>query len=208
MKTSILNIMLLVTLALLCVPVPQIYADDVNDLIETILDASPKQRAYASKFKPSKRQSTKGQAKSTVPNMGIPESQLLEVNSKFPKDSIGKFVYGPVSFKQIRQEGNDTLIGFTAKGYRMFNFYTKDPDIIRAFSNVGWGTKFNIPKECPLKIIGKDLMFYVVRLPFDPDKTTHSLDEKLQQHNTELQDSVRAFGSELKDILNNPMGQR
>ncbi len=208
MKTSILNIILLVTLAFLCVPLPQIYADDVNDLIETILDASPKQRAYASKFKPSKRESAKGQAKSIVPNMGIPESQLLEVNSKFPKDSFGKYIYGPVSFKQIAQEGNDTMIGFTAKGYRMFNFYTKDPDIIRAFSKLGWGTKFNIPKECPLKIIGKDLMFYVVRLPFDPDRTTHSLGEKLQQHNTELQNSVRALGDELKDILNNPMGQR
>jgi hypothetical protein len=191
-------------LAYLYTPVPQCYADDVNDLIETILDSSPKQRAYASKFKNSEGQKSKEKTKSTVPNMGVPESQLLEVNSKFPKDAIGKFVYGPVSFKQITQEGDDTKIGFTAKGYRMLNFYTKDPDLIRAFSNVGWGTKFNIPKECPLKIIGKDLMFYVVRLPFDPDRTTHSLGEKLNQNNNELEDSVRAFGDELKSIFNNP----
>jgi len=162
-------------------------ADETADLMQTILQASPTERAKAQRAtasthkSASNKKSTSSNNSSLVPNLGIPESQLLEVNSKFPKDFVGKYVYGPVSFKHISQEGEDVCIGFTAKGYRMFNLYTKDPEVIQVFSQCGWGTKFTIPKDCPLKILTKDIMFYVVRLPFDDDTTTHSLGEQIQQ---------------------------
>ena len=167
--------------------VPALHADETADLMQTILQASPTERAKAQKVITSSQRKSAGTKKSSssnsslVPNLGIPESQLLEVNSKFPKDFVGKYVYGPVSFKSITREGNDVCIGFTAKGYRMFNLYTKDPDVIQTFSQCGWGTKFTIPRDCPLRILTKDLMFYVVRLPFDEDTTTHSLGEQIQQ---------------------------
>jgi hypothetical protein len=167
---------------------PTIRADETADLMQTILQASPTERAKAQKMTSSSSRKSYGAKKATasggsslVPNLGIPESQLLEVNSKFPKDFVGKYVYGPVSFKSISQEGNDVCITFTAKGYRGFNFYTKDPAVIQTFSQCGWGTKFNIPKECPLRILTKELFQYVVRLPFDQDTTTHTLGEQIQQ---------------------------
>ena len=177
--------------------------DEVNDLISTILDVSPTARAKASKYtaksrsKPSRRTSRGA----TVPNLGIPESQLLEASAKFPKDFVGKYVYGRVSFKGITQEGNDACIGFTAKGYRMFNFYTKDPKIIQAFSQFTWGTKFYIPKDCPLKILTKDLAFYVVRMPWDQDKTEHSFRELFSDFGKEMQGIME----ETKQRINNDL---
>lgn len=186
MKTTMKTLLLTLLLAGLITPV--LRADETTDLMQTILQASPTERAKAQKMASSAPRKTSGAKKSSasggsslVPNLGIPESQLLEVNSKFPKDFVGKYVYGPVSFKSISQEGNDVCITFTAKGYRGFNFYTKDPAVIQTFSQCGWGTKFNIPKECPLRILTKELFDYVVRLPFDQDTTTHTIGEQIQQ---------------------------
>lgn len=177
--------------------------DDVNDLISTILDVSPTARAKASKYTAKSRgkQSRRTSRGASVPNIGIPESQLLEASSKFPKDFVGKYVYGRVSFKSISVEGNDACIGFTAKGYRMFNFYTKDPNLIRAFSQFTWGTKFYIPKDCPLKILTKDLTFYVVRLPWDPDTTEHSFRELFRDFGKEMQGMME----ETKQRINNDL---
>jgi len=177
--------------------------DEVNDLISTILDVSPTARARASKSASKGRVKTSRHSTTgvTIPNIGIPESQLLEASAKFPKDFVGKYVYGRVSFKGITVEGNDACIGFTSKGYRMFNFYTKDPNIIRAFSQFGWGTKFFIPKDCPLQILTKDLTFYVVRLPWDPDKTEHSFREIFRDFGKEMQ----AITEETKQRLNNDL---
>lgn len=181
--------------------------DDVNDLISTILDVSPAARSKASKFtaksrsKPSRR-TARGSA---VPNIGIPESQLLEASSKFPKDFVGKYIYGRVSFKSLDFEGNDACIMFTSKGYRGFRFYTKDPNIIRAFSQFTWGTKFFIPKDCPLKILTKDLTFYVVRLPWDPDKTEHSFRELFRDFGNEMRQITEDTRQRIQQRLETPI---
>jgi hypothetical protein len=182
--------------------------DQVNDLISTILTVSPTERAKAAKFRTSGKGKSKasGVAQSSVPNLGIPDNQLLNVDEKFPKDYVGKYVYGRVSFKSISQEGNDVAIHFTAKGYRGFVFYTKDPYIINAFSQFGWGTKFDIPKECPLRILTKDFTFYVVRLPFDQDTTEHSMRELIQQGGRDMksiiQDTMNRVNNDLNGIPN------
>lgn len=183
-------------------------ADETADLMQTILQASPTERAKAQKMASSSPRKSSGSKKATVsnsslvPNLGIPESQLLEASSKFPKDFVGKYVYGPVSFKLIRQEGNDVCIGFTAKGYRMFDLYTRDPQVIQAFSSCGWGAKFTIPKDCPLRILTKNLMTYVVRLPFDQDTTTHSLGEIFQQGGRDMQNILQDTANRVRSDLN------
>lgn len=209
MKTTITNSLLLAALMGGLIT-HTLRADETADLMQTILQVSPTERAKAQKMASSSPRKSSGSKKATVsnssmvPNLGIPESQLLEVNSKFPKDFVGKYVYGPVSFKSISQEGNDVRIGFTAKGYRGFSFYTKDPAVIQAFSQCGWGAKFVIPKECPLRILTKDLTYYVVRLPFDQDTTTHSLGEIFQQGGRDMnnifQDTVNRVQNDLQRI--------
>jgi hypothetical protein len=181
--------------------------DDVNDLISTILDVSPTARAKASKYTAKSRGKTSRRTSRgvTVPNIGIPESQLLEASSKFPKDFVGKYIYGRVSFKSLDFEGNDACIMFTSKGYRGFRFYTKDPNIIRAFSQFTWGTKFFIPKDCPLKILTKDLTFYVVRLPWDPDKTEHSFRELFRDFGNEMRQITEDTRQRIEQRLQTPL---
>jgi hypothetical protein len=182
--------------------------DDVNDLISTILDVSPTARAKASKYTAKSRSnpSRRTSRGATVPNIGIPGSQLLEASSKFPKDFVGKYIYGRVSFKSLDFEGNDACIMFTSKGYRGFRFYTKDPNIIRAFSQFTWGTKFFIPKDCPLKILTKDLTFYVVRLPWDPDKTEHSFRELFRDFGNEMRQITEDTRQRIQQSLETPPG--
>jgi hypothetical protein len=181
--------------------------DDVNDLISTILDVSPTARAKAAKISTKSRSKSprRSRAGSTIPSLGIPESQLLEASSKFPKDFVGRYVYGRVSFKGISLEGRDACISFTSKGYRMFRFYTKDPNVIRAFSQFTWGTKFIIPKDCPLKILTKDLTFYVVRLPWDPDKTEHSFRELFRDFGNEMRQITEDTRQRIQQRLETPL---
>lgn len=178
--------------------------DQVNDLISTILAVSPQERAKAARFKMSRNSRSKQSqtAQSSVPNLAIPDNQLLNVDEKFPKDYVGKYVYGRVSFKSIKQEGNDAKIQFSAAGYRGFFFYTKDPCIISAFSQFSWGTKFDIPRECPLRILTKDLTFYVVRLPFDKDTTEHSMREIFQDFGKDMKNINDDLGNQLRNDLN------
>lgn len=174
--------------------------DDVNDLIATILDVSPVARKKAAKLSSAGR-SRKSEGGALVPNLGIPQSQLLEASAKFPKDFVGKYVYGRVSFKSFTVEGDDACIMFTAAGYRGFRFYTKDPNLIRMFSQLSWGTKFMIPKECPLKILTKDLTFYVVRLPWDQDRTEHSFKELFRDFGKDMQGIVDETKQRVMDDL-------
>jgi hypothetical protein len=183
--------------------------DDVNDLISTILDVSPTARAKAAKISTKSQSRSKSPRRSrsgsAIPSLGIPESQLLEASSKFPKDFVGRYVYGRVSFKGITVEGRDACISFTAKGYRMFRFYTKDPNVIRAFSQFTWGTKFIIPKDCPLKILTKDLTFYVVRLPWDPDKTEHSFRELFRDFGNDMRQITEDTRQRIQQRLQTPL---
>jgi hypothetical protein len=160
---------------------PSACADEVNDLIETILDASPAARAgaesYASesaKHAPPQKTQTKKQhkvavAKPKIPLLQIPEEDLLEVSSKFPKDFIGKYIYGPVTLHdfQFYEDDDSALIGFTAKNWRGFYLETRDPLIIEKFSRLSRGIQFTIPRDFPLRIVGKPGLSYILNMPFE-----------------------------------------
>ena len=77
-----------------------VHADEVNDLIETILQASPSEREKLETYnksiaKKQKKSAKKSEATSNVsaiaPDMGIPESQLLDASAKFPNDIQGNY---------------------------------------------------------------------------------------------------------------------
>lgn len=186
--------------AIFCAPTTLLRADDVNDLIGTILDASPKERASAAKYKPSKTKSTSKKTKSAIPNMGIPDSEVFDVAAKLPPDSIGKYVYGKVTLKTVeRTQTGEWSIPLIAKNGRRFNLYTSDPAVANAF-NEGWGAQYFINRDCPLRIIAKDIMpgWYVVRLPFDKSTKNYTIQEQLQSDTSELQDAVKQFGDIFK----------
>ena len=69
------------------------------------------------------------------------------------------------------------------------------------FSQLSWGTKFMIPKECPLKILTKDLTFYVVRLPWDQDRTEHSFKELFRDFGKDMQGIVDETKQRVMDDL-------
>ena len=177
-------------------------ADEVNDLIETILDASPKQRAAASSYQKVKSKSTSSKPrKAAVPNMGIPESKLLEVGSKFPKKPEGFYVYGPVTLKTVRREETGELcLPLWSRNGRLFLLYTRDPQVLAAF-NGGWGSRYVIPKECPLKIIGKEVIpgWYAVRLPFDKDTRSYTLKEQMQESSREIKNIFEQVGRDMQE---------
>lgn len=174
---------------ILCAPTTQLRADDVNDLIGTILDASPTQKKQAAKFKKSK-------AAPAVPDMGIPKDQIFDVSAKFPNDMVGKYVDGYLTQKSMEAKPTGEVgIHFVSKNGRHYFLYTREPGIIAAFKNAGWGAKFVIPQDCPLRIVGKDLMpgWYIVRLPWDKSAQNYTAQEQIQGSTSELQDAVKQF---------------
>ena len=181
--------------------------EEVNDLIETILESSPKQRANVSSYK--KVQSAGGgnrPRRATVPNMGIPASKLLEVGAKFPKNTEGFYVYGPVTLKTVRREETGELcLPLWSRNGRLFLLYTRDPQVLAAF-NGGWGSRYVIPKECPLKIIGKEVIpgWYAVRLPFDKDMRNYTLKEKAQESSREIGGIFQETVERMKKRLQSP----
>ena len=191
-----------------------IRADEVNDLIETILEASPQERAKVAKYQaastkkkaPAKKQKPTAQAKPVVPDLGIPDDQVFDAAAKFPKDIVGKYIYGAVTLKSIFGQNGEAEINLTAKNGRMFALYTRDPDVVAAF-NGGWGAKYTIPRSCPLRIVGIKMPgMYSVRLPYDPDTTNYTIQEHLQKGTQGIMDEFqgrmkRATGN-LQDAFN------
>jgi len=161
---------------------------EVNDLIETILDSSPGARAGAESYAaqaakrnpppktPKKKEPKTAAPKPTIPVLQIPEEELLEVSAKFPKNIIGKYVYGPVTIDdfQIYEWDDSAFIGFVAKNLRTFYLETRDPLVIAKFSQLRRGMKFMIPKEFPLRIASSGFFIrYGLHLPsenFLPEK--------------------------------------
>lgn len=169
----------------------QVRADDVDNLIETILDASPAQKKQAAKYKRSK-------SSPKVPDMGIPKDQIFDVSAKFPKDIVGKYVDGYLTQKSMEAKPSGEIgIHFVSKNGRHYWLYTREPGIIAAFERAGWGAKFIIDKECPLKIVGKDVMpgWYVVRLPFDKSSRNYTTQEGA---NSELEGALKDLGNLFK----------
>ncbi len=190
-----------------------IRADEVNDLIETILEASPKERAKVASYQaastkkkaPPKKKTITAESKPVVPDLGIPDDQVFDAAAKFPKDIVGKYIYGPVTLKSIFGQNGEAEIGLTAKNMRMFALYTSDPDVVAAF-NGGWGAKYMIPRSCPLRIVGiKGPGLYSVRMAYDPDTTGYTIQEELQQKTqgilNRFQDRMKNATGNLQDAL-------
>lgn len=185
-----------------------IRADEVNDLIETILEASPKERAKVASYQaastkkkaPTKKKTTTAESKPLVPDLGIPDDQVFDAAAKFPKDIVGKYIYGPVTLKSIFGQNGEAEINLTAKNGRMFALYTRDPDVVAAF-NGGWGAKYTIPRSCPLRIVGiKGPGMYSVRMAYDSDSTGYTIQEELQQ---KTQGILNRFQDRMKNATGN-----
>jgi hypothetical protein len=194
---------LFVTLSLLILPNIGM-SDDVNDLIETILEASPQQRAKVASYKKVQPKSSSSRPrKAAVPNMGIPANKLLEVGSKFPKNPEGFYIYGPVTLKTIsREETGEPCLPLWSRNARRFLLYTRDPQVLAAFSG-GWGSRYMIPKECPLKIVAKDVFpgTYAVRLPFDRDTKNYTLKETVQDSTKEIKGIFDQMGRDIQETI-------
>ena len=167
-------------IALACVAtLPLLNADEMNDLITTVMQASPEVRTKAQSSHSSSRKSSPvsassvGKKTTSEINMQIPDSESLEVSSRFPRNYIGKYVYGPVTAGCGGDifGGNPALIGFWAKNMRCFYLETMDQGIIQKLNKYPYGTKFIIPRECPLKIVQKCGFNYILHLPFETPST-------------------------------------
>ena len=152
----------------------QLHADDMNDLISTVIQASPDVKVKAQAYQRyNKKASPSANSSVGVPNMQIPDSEVLEVASKFPRDYVGKYVYGTVTFGDLSDFGPEVgyTIGFWAQNKRPFYLNTKDPNIAENFRKFSYGTKFEIPRACPLRIVKKAAFNYIVQLPFEANNT-------------------------------------
>lgn len=208
--------------AILWNPANKLHADDVNNLIETILESSPAERAKVENYNNSTKSkksktvanATKkaaAQKDSLVPSMGIPESELLDASAKFPKDIRGKYIYGTVTFKALRQYESEPHIQFSSKNGRIFLLYTSDQEVLNAFSQMTWGTKFEIPKDCPLRLLARDLPgMYVVRLPYDMSNKDYTIGELNREFGDSMKKDFQNLGTsfrELGEVLKNPISE-
>jgi hypothetical protein len=209
---KLITFLALATMAFAAIP-PSL-ADEVNDLIETILEASPQERAKVANYQsantkkkaPAKKKTTPAaESKPVVPDLGIPDDQVFDAAAKFPKDIVGKYIYGPVTLKSIFGQNGEAEIHITSKNMRSFLLYTSDPDVVAAF-NGGWGAKYMIPRSCPLRIVGiKGPGMYSVRMAYDPDTTGYTIQEELQQKTqgilNRFQDRMKNATGNLQDAL-------
>ena len=150
-------------------------ADEMQDLISTVIEASPVEKAKAVQFtkKKTKSKSSSSRKGTSIPNLGIPEDQLLEASSKFPKDFVGKYIYGTLDFRGVSELEDEPGIFFYALNGRSFTLWTKDQAVLDRFKAMPWKTKLTIPKECPLRILSKGLFTYMLRMPFDQGTDDH-----------------------------------
>jgi hypothetical protein len=181
---------------------------EVNNLIETIIQASPSEREKLESYKKSiakkpKKNTKKSEATSKISaiasDMRIPESQLLDASAKFPNNIQGNYIYGAVTFKAVRQLGEEPYIQFGSKNGRIYILYTRDQALLSAFSQITWGTKFTIPKDFPLRLVAR--LFpgsYVVRLPYDLSNKSYNLDELTKEHATKIKNIFDETASETK----------
>jgi len=206
MKTG--NLMVSISVAVtFSMALTVVRGDDVNDLVDTILQASPKERAKASSYK-SSIHSSKPSIKEVHSNpYGISESQLVEASAKFPPDIVGKYIYGKVYFYSITQYEGETYILLGTPNNRRLRLFTSDPQVLAAF-NLPWNTQFYIPKETPLRVVAKYLPgFYNVRMPWDAVNTSHSVQEVLTRDANDMQSSLNELGRTLKGGMPRPRQQ-
>ncbi len=175
--------------------IPTGLADEtkVNNLIEFVLESSPQEQTKLADYnkssppkasKSTKKAPPKSKAKITAPILEIPENLLFDAAAKLPKDIQGKYIYGTVTFKAVGQYDAEPHIQFSSKNGRIFILYTRDRALLNAFSHLTWGTKFTIPKDCPLRLLSRDLLpgSYIVRMPYDTSNKSYSFDEFNKEH--------------------------
>ena len=156
-------------------------------MIEAILESSPAARAKAESYaattskeknlkkssqastqKPSTSKPNRAvttEPKSPIPVLEIPSQELLAVDAKFPRNFVGKFVYGQVKLTYIQPEQYADLnpsLTFEASNLRGFYLDFQDPEMVRHLSKYHRGDVFVIPKEHPLRIVGRS------PIPFGP----------------------------------------
>jgi hypothetical protein len=140
----------------------------VEDLIAAILgpDAEKKHPRPTPPRKP--KESKPASTPTSVPaycQLSIPEDELLAVDAKFPKNYVGKFVYGQVKLTYFQSEQYtdlDPYVTFAASNNRGFYLDFQDPEMVRRLSKYRRGDVFVIPKEHPLRIVGRS------PIPFGP----------------------------------------
>jgi hypothetical protein len=162
------------------VPLWTAHGEEVNDLIEAILESSPAARAKAESYaattskeknfkkaseasipksntrKPLRTKAT--EPKPPIPVLEIPSEDLLAVDAKFPKNYVGKFVYGRVKLTYIQPQQYadlDPYVTLEASNLRGFYLDFQDPEMVRLLSKYRRGDVFVIPKEHPLRIVGR-----------------------------------------------------
>jgi hypothetical protein len=172
-------------------------ADEMNDLMGAIIKASPQENAKMQKFASSKHKvSSSKSSKNTSAEYSVtfPDDQLLEVSSKFPKEFIGKYVYGgPLTFTGIFDDYGSPCISFTAKNNRRFYFYTKDPLVIALFQRTEEGTQFDLAKDMCLKIVSKFGLFtYVLKMPYDNETSIPTVGDKVNSIFKNAGDRIKA----------------
>ena len=174
------------------VPLWTAHGEEVNDLIEAILESSPAARAKPESYaattskeknlkkssqvstqksntqKPLRTEAT--EPKSLIPVLKIPSQDLLAVDAKFPKNYVGKFVYGQVKLtyiQPVQYVDFDPYLTFEASNLRGFLLDFHDPDMVRRLSKYRRGDVFVIPIEHPLRIVGRSWLFgpYLLKLP-------------------------------------------
>jgi len=135
----------------------------------------------------------------------------LDAAAKFPDDIQGKYIYGTVTFKAVRNYEGEPYIQFSSKNRRIFILYTRDPAVLNAFSQLTWGTKFTIPKECPLRLLARDFPgSYVVRLPYDLSNKDYTIGERNREFGDSMKKDFQDLGEsfkELGEVLKNPASQ-
>ena len=185
----------LVAIMLFGVISTSIRADEINDLMGTIIKASPQESAKMQKFASKhKVSSSKSSNNTTGYSVTFPEDQLLEVSSKFPKEFIGKYVYGgPLTYKGIFDDNGSPCITFTAKNNRRFYFYTKDPLVLQLFQRTEEGTQFDLAKDMCLKIVSKFGLFtYILKMPYDNETTIPTTGDKINSIFKNAGDRIKA----------------
>lgn len=159
--------------AFLYAPAHNLRADDVNNLIETILEASPETKARVTTHiktnnKPLK-ENKETKKKDDVPDLHIPEDLKFEASSKLPKDCRGKYIYGIVKINYISTSDEDFYMTFVSpKNNRGFAFETKNMDVINKLRLYKAGDLLTIPEKFPLEIYNKTFTgAYWLKIPYE-----------------------------------------
>jgi hypothetical protein len=151
--------------AVLYAPAHNLRADDVNNLIKTILEASPETKTKLINH----TKNTETKAKDLVPELQIPENLKFEATSKLPKDCRGKYIYGIVKINYISTSDEDFYMTFVSpKNNRGFAFETKNMDVIKKLRLYKVGDLLTIPEKFPLEIYNKTFTgAYWLKIPYE-----------------------------------------